>query len=651
VVGHKSGAILRQMQALLDAGTFSGLSDQQLLERFLERRDEGAELAFAVLVERHGPMVLGVCRRIMRDLHDAEDAFQATFLVLARKGPTIRVEGSLGRWLFGVATRVATRARDDERRRRARERSGLNRLDGVGTETSPADIDRAELQATIAREIAGLPARFQAPVLLCDLEGTSYEEAARRLGWPVGTVKSRLSRARARLRERLTRRGLAAADLSIVTALLPTAPPSSLVEATTRAALALISGRMMSAGVVSASVATLTQGVLRTMTITRFTIVAAALLLIATGSAALFGQAAAPKAAGGGVGLTPASAAAKTGAAPANDDRIDLEMLERAWTDALNRRDAAVVGRILADDFEGIDPSGSTFTKASYLVHLKNGGLASGVALDAVKVRLFDDTGVVVSELKSSPSPRYERATKVYVKLRGRWQCVASHADRFHGAAFSADAKAEWKKAMDEWRTFAAPAKNDCIACHTTNVHADSLFRRAGEATSSIPLGRMAIVSTPFDCRVEKVHVTVGQAVKQGDPLIELFSSDLAAAKSEYEAAASQWRRDKSAYDEKKRLASFNTVSKQDVMDAENDETQSRLKMRRSRDTLLDYGLSEADIAHLGIEEDRARPRFTLRSPVDGALVVLDAVPGNFYNRKDVLIKIGAVPARDDRKP
>src|SRR5215469_6603264 len=99
MVGQRTGVILRQLQALLTAGTFSGLSDRQLLERFLERRDDVAELAFAVLVERHGPMVLGVCRRILRDLHDADDAFQATFLVLASKGRSVRVEGSLGRWL------------------------------------------------------------------------------------------------------------------------------------------------------------------------------------------------------------------------------------------------------------------------------------------------------------------------------------------------------------------------------------------------------------------------------------------------------------------------------------------------------------------------------------------------------------------------
>src|SRR5262245_45742624 len=216
MVGQRTGLIGRQMQTLLVAGSFSGLTDRELLERFLERRDEVAELAFAVLVERHGPMVLGVCLRIVGDPHDADDAFQATFLVLARRARSIRVDGSLGRWLFGVATRVATRARSDEMRRRTRERSGVDRIDRARTHTGTSQVARADIRASIAREIAGLPDRFQAPVLLCDLEGASCEEAARRLGWPVGTVKSRLSRARARLRDRLTRRGLTPADLSIL---------------------------------------------------------------------------------------------------------------------------------------------------------------------------------------------------------------------------------------------------------------------------------------------------------------------------------------------------------------------------------------------------------------------------------------------------
>ncbi len=125
MVGRGAGLILGHMEALLGVGTFGGLSDRELLELFLAHRDEVAELAFAVLVERHGPMVLGVCRRLLGDPHEAEDAFQATFLVLVRRARSIRVEGSLGRWLFGVATRVAAHARADARRRRLRERSGV----------------------------------------------------------------------------------------------------------------------------------------------------------------------------------------------------------------------------------------------------------------------------------------------------------------------------------------------------------------------------------------------------------------------------------------------------------------------------------------------------------------------------------------------
>jgi RNA polymerase sigma factor (sigma-70 family) len=759
MVGHESGVILRQMQALLNAGTFSGLSDRQLLEQFLERQDEVAELAFAVLVERHGPMVLGVCRRILRDPHDAEDAFQATFLVLARKGRSVRVEGSLGGWLFGVATRVATRARSDERRRRARERSGLDRLDRAGSDTGPADIDRAEIQATIALEIAGLPARFQAPVLLCDLEGTSYEEAARRLGWPVGTVKSRLSRARARLRERLTRRGLAPAESSIVTALLPTAPSSSLVAATTRAALALISGRLTSAGAVSASVATLTQGVLWTMTFNRLKLIAAAILLVATCSAVLFGQAAAQKAAGGGVEQAP------NAAAPANDDRIDLEMLERAWVDAINRRDTTVIGRILAGDFEGIDPVGSTINRASYLAQLKNGGLAPGVALDELKVRLYGDTGVVISQLKTGSPQGSERATKVYIKRQGRWICVAAHVDWFHGvgftaavvpadAAFGARAGEGWK---NEWRTFNALQKSSCVACHSVNIHEKippdhpapapvklpgannspvkkdleveidaqgaikiqgkpvaaekkdlehrlkagkeetratnlalataagaphrvvtmvmeagasigfdefSIERPKDPAKSPVPLDpprpaghatnpadRTSLIRPPLDCRVVRTYVNVGEAVKKGAPLLDLASSDLAAAKGEYELAASQWAHDKKMYDHKRPMGDNYMIPRKDQIDVENDEAQSRLKMKLARDRLLICGLTEEEIANIPKENGLEKTRFTLRSPVDGAVIAVGARLGEFYDRKDVLIRIRVNPATKDPQP
>src|SRR5277367_4403902 len=126
---RSSGAVLRQIHTLFTAGSSHGLSDRQLLERFVARRDAVAELAFATLVERHGAMVLGVCRRILADSHEADDAFQATFLVLVRQAGSIRVDGSLGRWLYGVATRVATHARASTRRRQRREQSGLGRIE------------------------------------------------------------------------------------------------------------------------------------------------------------------------------------------------------------------------------------------------------------------------------------------------------------------------------------------------------------------------------------------------------------------------------------------------------------------------------------------------------------------------------------------
>src|ERR1700733_5376703 len=160
---RSSGTVSRQMQTLFTAGSCNGLSDRQLLERFIARRDAVAELAFATLVERHGPMVLGVCRRVLVDSHDAEDAFQATFLVLVRQAGSIRVDGSLGRWLYGVATRVAARARANGRRRRARERSGLDRVDADLRDASTNTAELADIQSIVAEELGKLPARFQAP--------------------------------------------------------------------------------------------------------------------------------------------------------------------------------------------------------------------------------------------------------------------------------------------------------------------------------------------------------------------------------------------------------------------------------------------------------------------------------------------------------
>src|SRR5262249_2227687 len=163
-----------QIRALLEAGTFCGLSDRQLLERFLAGHDEVSELAFTVLVERHGPMVLGVCRRILVDPHDVEDAFQATFLVLVRKAGSIRVEGSAGRGVVGGAPGVAGRAGPDARRRLNRERSGPGRREMPVVESPLTTVHRSDLRSILAEELGKLPARLQVAVILCDLEGSSH---------------------------------------------------------------------------------------------------------------------------------------------------------------------------------------------------------------------------------------------------------------------------------------------------------------------------------------------------------------------------------------------------------------------------------------------------------------------------------------------
>ena len=199
MVGGRFGEAFRQVETLLRIGPVGHLSDGELVERFLDRR-EGGEAAFEALVARHGGMVLGVCRNLLGSSDDAEDAFQATFLVLVRQARSIRKRDSLGPWLHGVARRVSLRARRDEARRRAREKIGFRVVGGSGPDES--------LAATLHDEIARLPEKYRTPIVLCDLEGQTHAEAARRLDWPIGTVSGRLSRARAILRTRIARRGL-----------------------------------------------------------------------------------------------------------------------------------------------------------------------------------------------------------------------------------------------------------------------------------------------------------------------------------------------------------------------------------------------------------------------------------------------------------
>ena len=232
VAAEPLGDVMRRMGRLDGLQGALSLTDAQLLDRFIARRDEPA---FAALMVRHGPMVLCLCRQMLRDVQDAEDAFQAAFLVLARNAASIRKRPSLSAWLYGVAYKVSARLRGRAERRRTRERPGfdLTSLPAAGAVLNP------DLGPIMHEEIRRLPEKYRAPVVLCYLEGKTNEEAAGQLRWPVGTVKARLSRARDLLRARLARRDMGAAAVLAPARNTAAILPIFLVESTLRAAMRL----------------------------------------------------------------------------------------------------------------------------------------------------------------------------------------------------------------------------------------------------------------------------------------------------------------------------------------------------------------------------------------------------------------------------
>jgi RND family efflux transporter MFP subunit len=332
--------VLRQLRTLFDAGTVGDLTDGQLLERFATGRGEAAERAFAALVERHGPMVLRVCRGVLADPDDALDAFQATFLVLVRKARALWVQDSLGPWLHQVAYRTACCARSAAERRRRHERRAA--------EMAAARPERQEngfgpeFEQAVHAEIARLPESFRVPIVLCDLEGCSHEQAARHLGWPIGTVKSRLSRGRERLRARLLRRGLAPDAGLLAAALRPDGPaallPPALVDSTTIAAVQFAAVRTIVRG---SAASLLAQGVLTSMSMTRWFKVASVLLTLgATVSGArLLAQRGEP---GPGPAAEPTAKAVQVDGMPVSEvkpGKLRVSVIERGNLESASNKD------------------------------------------------------------------------------------------------------------------------------------------------------------------------------------------------------------------------------------------------------------------------------------------------------------------------
>jgi RNA polymerase sigma factor (sigma-70 family) len=478
-----TGTLLEQVQALFTTGTAVGLSDSDLLERFLNHGRESGQAAFTALVERHGPMVLRVCNQALRDPHAAEDAFQATFLVLARKARSIRQRDSVESWLFGVASRAAARIRMMEARRQRYERRGAS-VRACGDNGVP---DSSGPWSELHAEIALLAEKYRVPIVLCYFEGLTHDQAAARLGWPVGTVKTRLARARDQLRRRLENRGCSPLLLVPAEYLRPsdcTAVPRLLLDSTIRAAgrfaFGAGSGEFLSSNVLAISL-----GVLRTMLINKLRLMSITLVA--------------------GVAL-------------------------------------ALGVMVLARQVPG-------------------------------ERQVEDQTGQVFVPANDSPQRRV-------LSLQGATDFVPETVIRIH---------------------------------------------------------------SPFDCRSDKVLVDLGSSVRRGDPLLELFSADLVEAKSNYEATISQWVRDKKVLDYKTPLAEGNEIARKELIEAENDEAQSRLKMKLAKDKLLFYGLTEKEIENAKTEDGVQKARMILRSRADGVVVQRNVVPGNYYDSKDTLLEIAGM--------
>jgi RNA polymerase sigma factor (sigma-70 family) len=276
---YDGNSIIGHLRRTLGGDALADAPDDTLLEQFIAQRDEAA---FATLLRRHGPMVWGVCQRLAGGRQDAEDSFQATFLVLTRKAGSIGRRKLLANWLFGVARRAALNARAMRARRARHEQSYAEPPDTAGP--PPRLWDDAGV--VLDKELARLPEKYRLPLLLCGLEGMTHDEAGKHLGWPTGTVAGRLSRGRELLRGRLTRCGITAPAAALAAFLAPEAAPAAvppeLATASLRSAVALLVAGRQASALVSSAVAALAGGVLRKMLVSRMLTAAAILGALAT---------------------------------------------------------------------------------------------------------------------------------------------------------------------------------------------------------------------------------------------------------------------------------------------------------------------------------------------------------------------------------
>jgi RNA polymerase sigma factor (sigma-70 family) len=514
---ESAAATMRErVHILFNAGTTAGLTDRDLLERFLDHGGTSGEAAFCALIERHGPLVLRVCNQVLMDRHAAEDAFQTTFLVLARRARSIRKHGSLQSWLFGVAIRAAARIRMLEARRQRHERRGTT----LRGHSELLETDSSEHWPELHAAIARLPEKYRVPILLCYFEGLTHEQTADRLGWPVGTVKTRLSRAREQLRWRLERYHCRSALLILNEPGRASAVehvPRMLADLTATAATRFLSGAR-AGGFISPDVVALTQGVLRAMVIGQIrlsAITSIALMAIGVGAVVYARQ-------------------------TAGDRRVD--------------------GQPLLTNTATQEPPAAADGQAPKVANPEREPFRSAVD---------GQPGPASDPVKDAPRP-------TILRLNG--------------------------------------------------------------STSYAPYALTA-VNMPLDGRIETVVADLGSTVKEGDALMTLSSSDLAAYKSRFVSEFAEWNRLREALEKEPKGPGDRRKKLRD------DEFSTRLSVEALKGMLTDYGLTTEDVVRAASETDARKAELNLRSPVAGVVIERSAVRGNFYESMDKLLVI----AQDER--
>ncbi|WP_406695076.1 RNA polymerase sigma factor [Singulisphaera sp. Ch08] len=488
------GAVLPQIQRIFHGGTLAGLTDGQLLERFAARSDEAA---FEALLARHGPLVLTVCRNLLHDRDDVEDAFQATLLILVRKAGSIQLETSLGPWIYSVAYRVAIRARANRglRARRENTRADLDPQAPLG------DLDGHDVPPLLHDELARLPERLRAPIVLCYFQGLTHEMAAEQLRCPVGTVRSRMARARLLLRDRLTRKGIGlSTGFLIGTSRQATAAtiPRVLTEETIQTAMRIVAGRAAKSGLLSVPVAALMEGVLSAMWVTKLkTAVAVAIMagFVMTGVVALAVQA---------PDDTPGEAVP---AKPPQADQVestDRESHSRTSTKTYYVGDLVLLSTVTVNGSEKAPPSGNR-PKADFapLIELLTSSVAPGSwniptqDLLATKPKPLNKTGPIGS------------VTPFFLSI----SLIIRHTDEVHAEV------ADRLRQLRQITGLQHPAANTKTSLQTgpTEKKFDEKLRTAsGESQSAVPVNSPA----PTVAKHYRVQALIKALEKEMDQLV-----------------------------------------------------------------------------------------------------------------------------------